>query len=135
MKLINGDKFRTSENDMILKWHINIYCYTMLIMLIFLFFLIIPEKVVLSKTPSDNFNKQMAKLANDNLKASNSKDRATVTRKHASLQKQKKMKSENVVINLIPFKFLLLVVMVIFVYLVFQNFWVRRPKVIGKRSR
>jgi hypothetical protein len=104
-------------------------------MIIFLFFLLIPDKAVLSKTPSDNYNKQIAKLADDNLKASNSKDRATITRKHASLQKQKKMKSENVVINLIPFKFLLLVIMTIFTYLVFQNFWLRRPKTIEKKRR
>jgi len=120
---------------MVLKWHINVYCYTMIIMIVFLFFLIIPDKAVLSQTPSDNYNKQMAKLADDNLKASNSKDRATITRKYASLQKQKKMKSENVVINLVPLKFLLLVIMGTFTYLVFQNFWIRRSKAIEKRIR
>lgn len=120
---------------MILKWHINVYCYTMIIMLIFLFFIMIPDKAVLSETPSDNYNKQMAKLANDNLKASNSKERSTITRKHASLHKQTKMKSGNVAINLVPFKFLLLVIMGVFTYLVFQNFWMRRLKAIKKKRQ
>ena len=120
---------------MVVKWHINVYCYIMLILLIFLVFLMIPNKVVLSETPSDNYNKQMAKLANSNLKAANSKDRATITRKYASLQKQKKMKSENAEINLVPFKFLLLVIMGLFTYLVFQNFWLRRSTTAEKEKQ
>ncbi len=119
---------------MISKWHVKVYWYTILTMIIFMVFILIPDKAIVSKTPADNYNKQMNKLAEDNLKATSSSDRARVSRKYTNLHKQKDMKSAEVTFNFIPFKFLLLLVMCMFTYLVFSNFWIRRLKRTRKES-
>ena len=119
---------------MISKWHVKVYWYTILTMIIFIVFIMIPDSATVSKTPPDNYNTQMKKLASDNLKSKSAFDRARVSRKYYNLQKQKDMKSSEVTFNFIPLKFLLVLVMCLFTYLVIQNFWARRPKTVSKES-
>lgn len=113
---------------MISKWHVQVYWYSILTMILFMIILILPDSKIISKTPPDNYNKQMSKLADANLKANTAAERGKIARQYTNLHKQKSKKSEEVTFNFIPFKFLLLIAMGTFTYLIIKNFWARRDK-------
>jgi hypothetical protein len=110
---------------MILRWHINVYWYIILIMFIFLIFLMLPDKVSFSKSKS-TYESKMNKLADDGSKAITKADRAKISRRLLTIEKEKENKSSNNTFSLIPLKYIMVALMGLFTYLVFLNIWKRR---------
>ena len=109
---------------MISRWHVNVYWYSIVVMGLFLIFLMIPNSVNISKVKS--YDKQVRELADKNLKAQSASERAAIARKYSMLEKNKGSNMKSSIINMIPFKVILLIVMSLFVYLILQRIWVRR---------
>ena len=98
----------------------------MLILAMLLILLILPNTLVRTKTSANSYNSKMDKLAEQNLKATTSQERAKTARRYSSLKTQNEKKSGNNEINLVPVKVMLILLMAIFTYTITRLLWVRR---------
>lgn len=111
---------------MVVRWHLNVYWYTIAVMVTFLIFLMIPDSVDFSNKKS-NYHKSMNNLADKNLKATSSSDRAQISRQFVKAEKHNAKSSKGFYsTSLIPLKVILVLVMLTFTVLIAQILWNRK---------
>jgi len=97
-------------------------------MVMLLLVLILPNTLVITRATQNSYDSKIGKLADQNLKATSSKERSKVSRQYYSLNKQKEKQSGNFVINMIPSKIILILLMGIFAYSIIRIVWYHRPE-------